>query len=210
MLEKRYSKGVALCLVVLLASCSHLQFWKKRSPGPEPLKVESAEAVRETTEDREAELRRVVRKQIEAAERDAGQQSRVIRRKPYFYKEYAEYPEGADSAEVVVQETESITTPYVADVTVSKLRFATRLHRRRKEAAADANFLRDTGTERITFEMRNGKWVRVGGIFLADKTEEKIDGEWAPPREAVERTVAAEEEKAGSWLKRAWRSITGG
>jgi len=84
------------------------------------------------------------------------------------------------------------------------------LHRKRGEAEQDANFLRDTGSETDTYELRNGKWVRVGSMFVATKSEENVNGEWLPVNETVKRTVAAEEQKArGGWFKRTWASVTG-
>ena len=108
-----------------------------------------------------------------------------------------------------IQETESRTVPYRASVKVDKQRYATKLHRKREDAVADSNYARDTGKETLTFEMRNGRWYRAGSLFVAEKTEEYINGEWVPAKEEVERTVAAEDEQAGSWWQRAWESVTG-
>jgi len=128
-------------------------------------------------------------------------------RRPYFFKEYSVYPDGADEFDADIRETESRTAPVVANVTLEKQRFATRLHRKRAEAAADENFLRDTGVETMTFEWRGGQWKRVGTLFVAEKTEEYVNGEWVPPQEEIQRTVA-EEERPG-WWGRTWGKITG-
>ena len=108
-----------------------------------------------------------------------------------------------------MQERESRSAPLIADVVLAKQRFVTRLHRDRMEAQNDTNFLRDTGTETTTYELRNGGWVRVGSLFVASKSEENVNGEWAPVKETVERTVAAEEEKSQGWFGRTWSKITG-
>ena len=208
LLKKQHAKWLVSGLVLLLAACSH-SGKQERVAAQSP---EGAEAspIEQTASDYEAELRKLFRKHIEATARNVeAERQRVIRKKPHFYREYSVYPNDADDFEVLVQKTESLTKPCIADVTVAKLRFATRLHRKRDEARGDSNFLRDTGAEKVTFELRNNKWVRVGSLFVADKTEENVNGEWAPLKEEIQRTVAAEEEKRGSWLKRTWNSITG-
>jgi len=201
-------------LVVVLVSCSHLRHGE-RKPGSgsaatgAPQVTEAAPA-QPTIADREAGLREMVRGQIAAAARVADEQkSKVIRSKPYFYKQWDVYPEGPDAFTVLTQEKESRSVPYVADVTVAKQRFATRLHRERAEAEKDVNFLRDTGTETITYEFRNGHWVRTGSLFIADTSEENVNGEWVQVDETSVRTVAAEEDRSEGWLSRTWSTISG-
>jgi hypothetical protein len=145
----------------------------------------------------------------EAEAQAATRRTSVIYRRPYYFKEFDEYTDSAASAEIEMRETESRTAPVVADVTLDKVRYATRMHRRKDAADVDANFLRDTGTETITYQYRNGRWMRVGSLFVAEKTEEQINGEWVPVQESVERTIAAEEQAADSWWRRAWDRLTG-
>lgn len=207
-----------VCLILLSsASCSRLGFLhlgKKHEPeartemaAPE---AETPMPANDAPRDNEAELRRIVRRTIEAAENMTDQQRhRVIARKPYFLKEYMVYPDGPDEMEVILQETELRTAPLLADVVVAKKRFTTKLHRKRQEARADSSFLRDTGVEKVTFEMRNGRWTRIGAVFLSDKTEEMVNGEWVPVEEEIQRTIAKEEEQSEGWLRRKWTAITG-
>jgi hypothetical protein len=153
--------------------------------------------------DQEEMLRREVRRDIESEIRSREEDAnKVVRRKPYYYREYAVYPSGSENIQVILQEQESRTRPLLADVEVEKQRFSTKLHRKRDEAARDVSFIRDTGTETITYELRGGKWVRIGSLYVADKTEEQVNGEWVPLREEVERTVASEEESG--WFGRQW------
>jgi hypothetical protein len=196
-------------VVLMMASCVRLGLSHRERPdagaGTE------APAAQKTSKDYEDELRSLVTGQVEAAAKagDSGR-TQVIKRKPYFYKEYAVYPDGAADLKISMQEKESRSVPYIADVTVSKQRYATRLHRKRAEAERDTNLLRDTGADTGTYELRNGKWARVGGMFVATKSEENVNGEWLPVDETAKRTVASEEEKAkGGWFKRKWASITG-
>lgn len=159
-------------------------------------------------DDREAELRQLVRRHIESTQRTQSEaQVDLIHRRPYYYKEYGVYPSGPDSFEVDIQESESRSAPYLANVRVEKVRYATRFHRKRNEANADANFLRDTGVETLSYQWRGGAWKRVGALFVAEKTEENVNGEWVPAREEIKRTVEQEEERG--WWGRSWSKITG-
>lgn len=193
--------SVIVCLLLVAPSCSRFG----GGGGGDPSEVMVSETV--SKENLEAELRGLSREYIARAGGEEGR-GQVIKRKPYYYKEYAIYPSGGDDLTVDIQEKESRTVPYVAQVRVGKQRFATKLHRKRDEAAADSNFLRDTGTETITFELRNQRWVRAGSLFVAERTEELVNGEWVPAQEEVERTVAEEETDEG-WFQRTWSNITG-
>jgi hypothetical protein len=166
--------------------------------------------VQRTVKDYEDDLRKLVTGRIEAAARTEDEQrNKVTRLNPYFFRQYDVYPEGASNLKIVVQEKESRSAPLIADVTVVKQRFATRLHRKRVEAEDDTDFLRDTGADTVTYELRGGKWTRVGSIFIASKTEQKVNGEWSPVPEAVKRTPPSEEQKPKGFLKRIWSRIAG-
>jgi hypothetical protein len=195
---------VAAVVCGSLSSCAMFGFGSK--PAPEIAPTQPV-----TAKDYESDLQKTVRNAIDAANKsNDDQKSRIIRKTPYFYKQYDVYPDGPDGFKMVIQEKERKSSPYVADVTIPKQRFATVLHRKRAEAEGDVNFLRDTGTETITYEVRNGRWMRVSSLFVADKSEEKINGEWVPVKETVKRTVPAEEDKSKGFLRRTWSSIFGG
>jgi len=193
--------AVFLSIVAVLPACSRFG----RGGGGSVPAATASETV--SAENLEAGLRDLAREFIAGAGGEDGRGT-VIKRKPYYYKEYALYPDGAGDIQMDIQEQDSRTVPYVAQVTVSKQRFATKLHRKRDEAVADSNFLRDTGTETLTYELRSQRWWRVGSLFVAERTEEFVNGEWVPAKEEVERTVA-EEEKEGNWFSRAWSTISG-
>jgi hypothetical protein len=131
----------------------------------------------------------------------------LVHRRPYFYKEYVEYPDGADKFDIQLRDNDSRTRPFIAEVKVNKIRFSTRMHRKRDTAEEDGNFLRDTGTETLNYELRNGRWHRLGGLYVAAKTEENLAGEWVPRRDDTVR-VNPSESKPG-WFKRTWSKITG-
>lgn len=187
-------------VAVLAAGCA-----SRGGQSPEDaVTVSSAAAV----DEREGELRQLVRRHIESAQRNQSEaQADLIHRRPYFYKEYGIYPNGAEDFEVDIQESESRSAPYLANVRIEKIRYATRFHRKRDEANSDSNFLRDTGVETVSYQWRGGAWKRVGALFVAEKTEENVNGEWVPPREEIKRTVEQEEEKG--WWGRTWSKITG-
>ena len=149
--------------------------------------------------------KRVASENASAADR----KSKITYQQPYYYREYAVYPEDAGEIKVVLQETESRSAPYAADVSVPKQRYVTRFHRERAEAEKDGNFIRGTGSEMMTYELRNSRWARVGSIFVAEKTEESVGGEWVPVKEAVKAAVPGEEEKGDGWFKKIWSTLTG-
>lgn len=60
----------------------------------------------------------------------------------------------------------------------------------------------------MSYEYRNGRWTRLGSLFVADTSEEKVGGAWVPVTEEAERTVPAEEEKKG-FFGRTLNFITG-
>jgi hypothetical protein len=201
--------GVALLLGTSVA-CARLglDFWDRGSDASAARPVqESAVAAAPESVDREALLRRAVQAYIQQT---SGDQNRLIRRRPYYYKEYSVYPGGAESAELNITETDSQLTPYIATVRLEKQRYATRLHRDRDEAVADTNFIRDTGTQTLHYEWRGNRWVPGDSLFVAQVSEEQVNGQWTPRDETAERTVAAEEEQAeGGILNRVWSLIGG-
>lgn len=187
--------------VVLGAGCGH----KSDRDPLDPSLTTQAEA---PEGDAEARLRAEVRKRIEIAARTQAEDKQRVRfRSPYWYKEYAEFPNGSDGFEVASSSTESRTAPMLATVKLERLRYTTRYHRERSEAVSDESFIRDTGTDTLSFELRNGRWIFNGSTFIADKSEEFAGGAWVPVEEAAPRTVAAEEQPG--WFGRAWSTLTG-
>jgi predicted small secreted protein len=197
-------------LALTLSSCATMKGWfGKDDPAVDTEAYEVAAPVADPLQDAESDLRQLVRKLVESEKRQKqDNQQRVIRRRPYYYKEYAEYPSSVESAEIDIQEIDSRTRPYIADVKLDKVRYSTRLRRERGEASRDTNFRRDTGTETLTFEYRNGRWTRVGSIFVAESSEDLVDGVWSPRIETQAERV--EEEDQRGWFGRTWSRITGG
>ena len=193
--------AVVTSLVLALGACGRF------GPANGALRVAQADPSASPDAQRE-QLRAIVDDKMETAKRQAGAgKNDLIAKDPYYYKEYSEYPGTAADADITLRESESRSAPYIADVRMPKIRYATRLNRNKSDARADSNFLRDTGTETVTYEMRGGYWIKVGTLFVADKTEESVNGEWVPTQEEVRRTVAVEHKKG--WFGRTLDSITG-
>ncbi len=141
-----------------------------------------------------------------AGRRQENASTRVVFKKPYYFRAYSVYPGADEEYSLEFTEKESRTTPLSAEMVVDKIRFATRMHRKKEDARIDKNFLRDTGTETTSYELRNGRWNRIGSLFVADKTEELVGGEWQSIRETAALPVL-EVEEPKSWLQRLmfWR-----
>ncbi len=131
----------------------------------------------------------------------------VIFRRPYYFREYAVYPDGTDGFEIEFRENDSRITPLFAEVRLNKIRYSTQMYRKYNQAATDTNFLRDTGEETLHFQWQNGRWHQTGAVFNAQNTDELVDGTWEPHHEETVR-VNPDAEKRG-WFGRAWERIRG-
>lgn len=155
----------------------------------------------------EAVLRGIVADHVRAEQRRGGSgDPDLVRKRPYYFREFVEYPGGADGVEIILRENDSRTRPLTGEARLGKVRYSTRMHRKRGDAAADGAFIRDTGVEALNYELRNGRWRRVGSLFVADKTEEYADGQWVPRRE---ETVRVNPDDKPGWFSRTFSKITG-
>jgi len=206
----------AMCTIILATiapSCAHLPFIGDRSESTDT-SVEAEDRPAESVEvasvdEGEATLRRMVTNSVDKANagHDAAR-AELVRREPYFFKQYEYYPDGTTFMDVSTRETESRTAPRVADVQLRKQRFVTQLHRKKDEARADNDFLRDTGDETRTYELRNGKWKRVSSLFVAESVDRMVDGTWMPVEE-IERTDDVDAEEDLGWFGRIWSNVVG-
>lgn len=186
-----------VALAVLASSCASS---KDKNVAQET--AEDAFAI-VSVEEHEAALRSRVAAEMRSAHRRAGEgRGKIIFKKPYFYKEYFEYPGASNEFTLEFRQRESRTMPMAAEVKVEKLRYATRLHNKRDAARVDEDFLRGTGTETVTYELRSGRWRQVGTLFLARDTEELVNGSWQPVQDAPTPLFGLEEEEPKGWLKR--------
>ena len=162
-----------------------------------------------TEADAQARLKEMVRELIASEKHYTDARSvPVVRRRPYYFREYSVYPDGADGFEVDFRQVDSRIRPLVAEVRMKKVRYSTQMHRKQDSAMQDMSFLRDVGMETLVYEWHNGRWTRTGAIFNAHTTEEQVNGQWVPRREETVRVNPAEERPG--WFGRMWERIRGG
>ena len=152
------------------------------------------------TDEREEQLRTLVAQDVDNERENQGEGSaRLLFSKPFYYKEYWVFPdeEAVYSADFTAKE--SLSIPLTAEVEIEKTRFATRTHRDRGEARDDNRYLRSTGIEQASYELRHGKWRRVGSLFLAQRTEELREDQWVQVEERREIISIEEDEVEGFW-----------
>jgi hypothetical protein len=186
--------SVILCLG--MASCASTRRANRSGSGAAEI---------ETGANKEEALANAVARVVESTDDAPG---RVLRRRPYFFKEYAAYP-SPESFKTEIIETESRSRPFTAEVILSKTRFATKLHSQKKDARDDNQFFRYTGKETLTFEWRNKGWQRVGSVLVADKAEEEVNGAWRPVQETPTEVQVAKEAQKKDWLGRMWSGLWG-
>jgi predicted small secreted protein len=196
--------GVLGVMIGGLAGCATMRGMVGRDAKSDSAALATEPAAAASTEmDHETRLREKVNAEIAATNTTP----QFVRRKPYYYQEYMDYSGGASSYEVSLTEKDSRTVPFMAEVKLPKVRYATKLHRNRGDAREDTNFFRETGTETRTYELRYGDWMFVGSMFQVDTTEEQVNGEWVPAQEEVVKAVS--EESGQGWLGRTWSWVTG-
>lgn len=192
---------VLIVSTMFLSGCAILGSRAPKAP-PASEATGETEAESEQLDAFEARLRALVRGELRSAGSQPDRPStKVINEKPHYYKEYFVYPNGEDDYTLEFTESESHTTPLSAEMNVEKIRFATRLHSKKEDARLDETFIRGTGTETTSYELRNGKWRRLGSLYVAEKTEKLIDGEWRSFRDTPSRSQAAEEESKSWWQR---------
>lgn len=154
-------------------------------------------------------LRQTVEEHVAQAVRiDSPEEAPVVKREPYFLKEYAAYPAGLSDMEVRIRETESRMAPKVADVTLAKQRYVTEMHRKKNAAREDSTFFRETGEETLTYEWRNNRWVQVASLFVVDVKEVRTNGEWQAVEPEIEEETFVTEPERG-FFKRMFGGIFG-
>jgi len=193
--------GGAVCILLLAASALTGCGTSRGNTFIDPVFSPKQEEAKER-------LQAIVREYIQTEQSVADQNNApVVKRQPYYFKEYSVFPDGSDVFAVDFREVDSRIRPLLAEVQINKVRYSTRMHRKRDLAESDMDFLRDTGVETLVFELRSGRWSRTGTIFDAQKTEELVNGEWTPCSEETQRVVAAEDRPG--WFKRIWLRIRG-
>lgn len=158
----------------------------------------------------ETQLRDMLGRRITQIEHSRDEdKERVLYRSPYYYKEYSTYTESAQDADVDIREADSRACPYEGKAEVAKIRYTTQMHRNRSDAARDDSFVRQTGNEILNYELRNGRWKRVGGIFVVDTAEEYVNGAWVPVQEERAEDLMKEPEIKRGFFGNMWDRVSG-
>ncbi|MCA1902090.1 MAG: hypothetical protein LDL53_07705 [Candidatus Hydrogenedens sp.] len=187
--------------VALLASCSTIKRWRGDKPDISTKNdVASSESIKTPTkEDYLSDLQEIIKNEIKSS--SATNKNQVYRKRPYFWKNYSVYSNSDAPFDIQLQETDSKSKPYIAKIVLEKTLYYTRLHKNHRDAEEDNNYIRSIGKETLTYELRNGRWTKIGSVFVPDKTEKKINNEWVPLREEEIQKEQPEEPKKG-WLNR--------
>lgn len=161
---------------------------------------DGAVALEPSQDEMEAKLRTIVEDDLDSAHKNQGEKnSEVVFKRPYYFKEYFEFPGTDNVYSLDFTQKESRTTPLTAELEVEKVRYATRMKTDRDQVQGDGSYLRSHGINYISYELRNGEWRRVGDLFLASATEENVDGEWKQIKEE-KRPIALVESEKQSWF----------
>jgi len=194
--------GFAIAEAVTTASC--------RSSSPQNLPAaEAAGLTFDEAESYESRLRKIVEKTIAIEMRNKQETAaKVQRARPYYFRAYSEYPAGEDGYTVETFETDSVIRPMRGSAEVRKVRYSTRLHRSRDAARDDNDLRRTPGVETVSYEVRNGEWVRLGSTFVGDATEQQIEGRWEPAPADPEPLPEPKRERRG-FFGRLWGRIVG-
>ncbi len=201
--------ALGIAVAVSLSGCSLFRGkGTVDSEGP-PSGASALEGQQASAESQEERLRKTVEEHVTTESRvTSPEEAPVVKRAPYFLKEYSEYPKSVSDMQVSIRETESRMAPEVADVTLSKQRYVTEMHRKKDDAREDSNFYRETGKETLTYQWRNNRWVQVASLFVVELKEERTGGEWqAVEPKLKEETVLPEEDEG--IFKRVFGSIFG-
>ncbi len=182
-------------------SCSTLKGWvshdSKKAETQQQIHRESTYVP--TKEDYIQDLQQILKNEIKSAM--ATDKNYVYRKKPYFWKNYSIYNNTEGPFDINIQETDSKSKPYIAKVELSKTIYYTKLHNTKRDAEEDTNLIRSIGKETLTYEMRNGRWTKIGSIFVPEQTEKKVGDSWVVLKEEEIQKEQSEEPKQG-WFDR--------
>ena len=164
----KFTQAILLGLIVLaMPACSIF-----RSGNDDSALPASIDAGDIGHEDR---LRALVDDSLSKLQRnDSTDAAQILFRKPFFYKESVSYSDGIDGYSLDIRTSESLTTPYTAQVRLRKERFATKFHKKKNEARKDGTFFKSSGFETLSYELRNGRWREVGTLYVATETDPKL------------------------------------
>ena len=194
---------LTLMLVVAaqLAGCAALG--RRSAPAGEP----PAEAARAATPRNalQQQLAEEARAHLSQSAGQGPEDARLVRREPFYFRTCNVYPDGLSNLRIDMRETDSRIAPYAADVQLMCHRISTPMHRSRDAAREETTFLRDVGMKVLSYEHRNGRWVRTGSMHLVDRTDQWTGAGWVPVESKPVRVAPGAE--SGSWFQRGWSGL---
>ncbi|HOV33611.1 MAG TPA: hypothetical protein PLX23_09640 [Candidatus Hydrogenedens sp.] len=192
-----YNISGIILLLMLTVSCATVKGWfshdSKESDSQEQLSHDSVKTP--TKEDYLQDLQQIIKTELKSAA--IADKNTIYRKKPYFWKYYSIYVNTDEPFNINLQETDSKSKPYIAKIELEKTMYYTKLHKTRRDAEEDSDFIRSVGKETITYELRNGRWTKIGSVFVPEKTEKKSGDNWVPLREEEIQKEQPEEPKKG-------------
>lgn len=197
-----YRFSSIILLLFLSVSCATVKGWfshdSKESGSQEQSSHESIKTP--TKEDYIQDLQQIVKTELKSAA--TADKNAVYRKRPYFWKYYSTYTNTEGPFDINLQETDSKSKPYIAKIELEKTMYYTKLHKARRDAEEDNDFIRSVGKETLTYELRNGRWTRIGSVFVPEKTEKKSGDNWIPLREEEIQKEQATEQPQKGWINR--------
>ncbi len=197
---------ISVPFLILSFSCStvreHLPWGKNKNNQMSSQEHVSEHIKAPTKDDYIADLKKIIDNEIKLS--STADRNKVYRRRPYYWKNYATYD--TQEPQIDIQETDIKSKPYIARVKLNKIFYYTKLHKNRRDAEEDKNFIRSVGVETLTYELRNGRWMKIGSTFIPDKTEKYEGNQWIPIREEeVVKEQSLEQPKEGFFKRlRSW------
>jgi hypothetical protein len=168
--------------------------------GKSPSKTMTSEMVTDQSQHK-AQLRALVdRRLTDSSKSNSANNAQLHYRKPFHYKEYVEYPNGIASYTVEISKTEYKGTPYFAKVRLAKKRYVTALEKKKSGARKDQEFFYSSGTQTLSYEMRHGKWVETGSVFVAQESQARYSVSFKSPADDAMNDADESEEDSSSGL----------
>lgn len=151
--------------------------------------------------ERDAKLRELVDRSLRDAQRaDTPESADLIFRRPYYYREYVNYPGGVEEYALETVASDSRITPYTAQVRLNKERFTTRFDKKKDRVRSNSSFYASRGHETRSYELRHGRWRETGTLFIAEETDDTLKKD-TPEFDEVLLGGDASKEKKGLWRR---------
>lgn len=169
MLRRFIVHAIAVTMIATTMSGCALFRFGGNTPATETAGVSATEA------ERTAQLRLVVDRVLKSDSQARSEETaELIFRRPYYYREYVNYPDGISDYDMSIVASDSRTTPYTANIKLNKERYTTRFENKKDTARSASNFYASRGYETRSYELRHGRWREVGTLFVAEETDDTL------------------------------------